>query len=217
MGILGRHSSTNSTPSGYSLLKTIMFKLIVSLLLVTASRAFIFGASGPTTVPARDVDKYLGRWYQMYASASVVTLWEAGAVCVTADYEKATDGSGTVTVLNSERINNGSVGTLKVIHGYAKLSNEPGKLTVHLEGVPLNAAYWVLKLGPVVNDLYEYAIVSDNLRGTLFVLARDPDVFLRDYDAEVKTFLSDDGFTSFYNRPISTYHGKDCAYNGEHH
>ena len=46
--------------------------------------------------------------------------------------------NGKITVLNSERLKGGN-GTLKVIHGYAIPSADPGKLKVHLEGVPVNA------------------------------------------------------------------------------
>ncbi|KAL4234859.1 hypothetical protein ACF0H5_006501 [Mactra antiquata] len=126
---------------------------------------------------------------------------------------------GKVSVLNSERLQSAN-GTLQTIHGYAMTSSEPGKLTVHLETVPVNAAYWVLSLGPATygpDMKYQYSVVSDNVRGTLFVLARDPDLFKQTYAAEVEAFLTITGFTAFYNKPVITYHGKDCAYNTDHH
>ena len=46
--------------------------------------------------------------------------------------------NGRVTVLNSERLGAGN-GSLKVIHGYAEPDGEPGKFSVHLEGVPVGA------------------------------------------------------------------------------
>ena len=46
--------------------------------------------------------------------------------------------NGHITVLNSERLKAGN-GTLQVIHGYAVPSKDPGKLSVHLEKVPVNA------------------------------------------------------------------------------
>ena len=60
-------------------------------------------------------------------------------------------------------------------------------------------------------------MVSDNIRGTLFVLARDPDLYKRDYQDEVNLFLEKAGFNTFYNKPIVTYHGLDCIYNSDHH
>ena len=59
------------------------------------------------------------------------------------------------------------------ITGYAYYKNDDccGYLTVKLDGTP-EAPYWILELGPIVNDYYEYSIVSDNLALSLYVLAR---------------------------------------------
>lgn len=78
---------------------------------------------------------------------------------------------------------------------------------------------WVIKLGPATygsENKYQYAIVSDNVKATLFVLARDPEVFKRDYEAEVLQFLKEKGFTTIVNRPVKTYHESDCIYNDQH-
>ena len=60
------------------------------------------------------------------------------------------------------------------ITGYAYYSDGDccGYLTVQLEDLS-PAPYWVLELGPVVDDSYDYAIVSDNFAFSLFVLARN--------------------------------------------
>lgn len=50
-----------------------------------------------------------------------------------------TTSNGTITVLNSERLHS-ATGPLKVIHGYATPTGEPGKLVVHLETVPIGAS-----------------------------------------------------------------------------
>ncbi|XP_045177077.2 apolipoprotein D-like [Mercenaria mercenaria] len=195
----------------------LCFAAIVLPLSVNCFILDTFLGKAPQTVGALDLNKYLGRWYQMYASQSVVFLWESDAYCVTADYELW--ANGTVSVLNSERLHN-ATGPLKVITGSATSSNEPGKFTVRLQTVPVGASYWVLKLGPATYGdkfQYQYSIVSDNVRGTLFVLARDPDIYHMDYEAEVNTFLKEHGFRTFYNKPINTYHGKDCIYNSNHH
>ena len=79
---------------------------------------------------------------------------------------------------------------------------------------------WVLKLGPPTfgdNNQYQYAVVSDNFEATLFVLARDPDMFNNVYRSEVVNFLDTHGFQHFYNKAVDTYHGKDCIYNQNHH
>ena len=60
------------------------------------------------------------------------------------------------------------------ITGYAYYKNDDccGYLTVKLDGTP-EAPYWILELGPIVNDYYEYSIVSDNIALSLYVLARN--------------------------------------------
>lgn len=78
---------------------------------------------------------------------------------------------------------------------------------------------WVTKLGPETfgpDNKYQYAVVTDNLKATLFVLARDPVLFQQNYQAEVMAFLTQNGFTSIINKPVSTYHGQDCQYNEKH-
>ena len=50
--------------------------------------------------------------------------------------------------------------------------------------------YFITKLGPVINDEYQYAIVTDSLKLSLYVLARNINYFFDNYDDEVINFLS---------------------------
>lgn len=65
-----------------------MFLILVASL-ACVSQAFLLDTLGLSTdvhtVDQLDVDKYLGRWYQMYTSLSVLATFEQGAQCVTAD------------------------------------------------------------------------------------------------------------------------------------
>ncbi len=80
--------------------------------------------------------------------------------------------------------------------------------------------YWVLDLGPqtyegvncIYPPCYQYAVVSDNLEASLFVLARDVDYYNANYDAKLLATLKSQGFTRIYNKPIQTYQKKDCVY-----
>jgi len=165
------------------------------------------------TVPELKVDKYLGRWFQMYTSLAVKATFEREAVCITADYGLNAD-NGTVSVLNQERVKV-PTGNLKTIHGYANTTSEPGKLMVTLETAPIVAPYWIIALGNETygsESLYEYSVVTDSLSASLFVLARDVDEFRMKYEKEVWKFLEDNGFTKFYNSPIKTLQDADCQY-----
>jgi lipocalin len=116
-----------------------------------------------------------------------------------------------VSVLNAQL---NAKNELEQIAGYAYYKNvsEPGKLTVHLDGTPADAPYWVVALGEVrsipdskreeyeltpenyvrrgvKNDQYQYSIVTTPSGISLWVLARNVNLFLREYDAEVRAFL----------------------------
>ncbi len=59
---------------------------------------------------------------------------------------------------------------------------------------------------------YEYAVVTDNLQGFLFVLARNVADFNANFDAALLEKLKDQGFTQAINKPIRTYQNSDCVY-----
>jgi lipocalin len=86
---------------------------------------------------------------------------------------------------------------LQTISGYAYYEHkmEPGKLTVHLEGTPKDAPYWVVKLGEVVDGQYQYSVITTPTELALWVLTRDIDVFEQKYDAEVREYLDVHNFT----------------------
>ena len=153
---------------------------------------------------------YLGRWYQMYADAFVDLTFENSSYCVTADY--GIYPNNTISVLNRERQFNVSGAERRVL-GWADVADpsKPGELTVHLQTAPFPAPYWVYQLGPIVNDLYEYSIVSDPDKLTLFVLARNVSTFREKYDANVTEYLKHQGFSGLLNTPIPTVQD-NCTY-----
>ncbi|PFX27674.1 temperature-induced lipocalin-1-like [Stylophora pistillata] len=178
---------------------------------------FFSCAFGIDTVPSLNVTKYLGRWYQVYADPAVMVFTERNAVCVTADYSLRKDGK--IGVLNRQR-DRTPTGKGKSITGYAYMTDpkEPGKLTLPLDGVHVLGSYWVVKLGPPTfgeEGLYQYSVVTDSMQIMLFVLTRDVETFRNQYDEEVKSFLAENGFTHFYNKPVVTLQDKKCLYGAE--
>ena len=81
-----------------------------------------------------------------------------------------------------------------------------------MDGVDFDAPYWIVELGPIYEDKYDYAIVSDNLKFTLFVLARDVDRFFKQYDSQVLDSIDNMGFNRTYNSPTRTNQSSDCTY-----
>ena len=118
-------------------------------------------------VNSLNLKNYDGRWYQVYKDLSDMTFQGFGT-CAVADYVILSGNN--VSVLNSQIDKDG---TLDQITGYAFYNdgNSGGELTVDLDGTPGNAPYWVIELGPLINNEYQYSIVSDNLKVSLFILA----------------------------------------------
>jgi lipocalin len=157
----------------------------------------------PTTVDELELKKYLGNWYQIYGSPTNI-IFQGYGECITAQYGMIDDED--VSVLNTQ-IN--EKGELEQISGYAyyKNSSEPGKLTVSLDDVPFNAPYWIVRLGDVINNQYQYSIITTPSSISLWVLARDIDFFYDNYNDEVKQFLDTNGY--FYQTII---HDETCSY-----
>ena len=88
---------------------------------------------------------------------------------------------------------------------------QPGQLSLKLDNVPFTGSYWVLALGPIVGGLYQWSVVSDKSGATLFILARDPATFKKQYEKSVLRIVEKLGFTGF-KKPIASYQGKDCIY-----
>jgi lipocalin len=165
--------------------------------------AALFGAFAVAQVTDLNRTQYLGRWYQVYSDLFVDATFENSSYCDTADY--GVYPNDTISVWNRERQYN-VTGPERQIFGWAQAedSSKPGELTVHLQTTGFGAPYWVYQLGPVEKDQYEYSIVSDPLKLTLFVLARNVSKFMKHYNENVTQFLTEQGFTTLINSPILT-------------
>ena len=189
-----------------------LFVLLVVVILSSVNAALNATIAKLPTVPTLNVPQYLGLWYQVYADPAVVASFEKGTQCATAKY--GDNGDGTLSVHNYATYTD--TGTPYVSDGYAYQKDvaDPGKLMVHFsssDAFPFDAPYWVVSLGPVVNNQYDYAIVTDNLSLYLFVLTRDVATYYAKYDADVQKQLTAFGFSGL-TKPVQTYHGSDCVY-----
>lgn len=163
------------------------------------------------TVQNVTTDSYLGRWYQAYSDLAVEATFENSSYCVTADY--GLNPNGTISVLNRER-QYSVTGPVRPITGWAEQnSQDPGQLTVHLQTTEFGAPYWIYELGPATynGSLYEYSVVSDPFKLTLFVLARNLSTFAETWASGVLERLKNAGFTRLLNTPIATVQD-GCTY-----
>lgn len=156
-----------------------------------------------STISEMDVNKYLGNWYQVYGSPTNV-LFQGYGKCITAEYGLLDNGN--VSVINSQ-INKDD--KLEQILGYAYYKNvsEPGKLTVHLDGVPVDSPYWIVRLGEIKDNQYQYTIITTPSGVSLWVLARNIDSFFVNYDAEVLQYLEENNF-----KYVEIEHHENCVY-----
>jgi apolipoprotein D and lipocalin family protein len=119
----------------------------------------------PKTVPALDLESYMGLWYEIQSTRP---FFQANCVCNTAEYTLRDDN--VVNVVNSCRENSPD-GPSKVVEGTATGSRDPGKFYVKFGGFssPITN-YWVVDLAPD----YSFAVVSSFLRSPIWILSRTP-------------------------------------------
>ena len=163
-----------------------MFRIVLlSLLILVASGNIL-----PITINELNINSYLGHWFQVYG-APTNTIFQGYGTCITADYGLL--DNGYVSVLNSQLNKDKEIEKIEG-YGYYKNVSEPGKLTVHLDGVPVDSSYWVVKLGEIVDDEYQYSIITTPSGISLWVLIRDVDRFNELYSVEVKDYLNKNNF-----------------------
>ena len=144
-----------------------------------------------------NITLYTGKWYQVYED-NFDKLFEHRGRCATAEYHLLDDGN--VSVYNEQLDPDDSVDSITGVAYYDE-GDCCGYLTVQLDDM-LPAPYWVLELGPIVDNEYQYSIVSDNLGISLFVLARNVSDFFMEYNNNVTKTLNDFGFVNNLNKPI---------------
>ena len=168
-----------------------MIYIFIILIIITISSSKEYKA-----VDELDLDKYVGRWYEVYGDRFDMTF-QGNGKCVEAFY-KFNDYN--VSVLNTQQDKNNNLDSITGF-AYYKEGDSGGYLTVQLEDLP-EAPYWIIELGPVYDNMYDYSIVSDNAQLSLFVLTRDVSRFKELYNDKVLSSLDDFGFNRFYNKPI---------------
>lgn len=119
-----------------------------------------------TTVKALDLNRYLGKWYEI---ARFPHSFEKGLVGVTATYRLKEDGM--IEVLN-EGFKNTLDGKRSKAVGKAKIPNklEPGKLKVSFFWI-FYADYYVLELDA---ENYQYAMIGSSSDKYFWILSRTP-------------------------------------------
>jgi apolipoprotein D and lipocalin family protein len=166
--------------------------------LVGLGSILVIGAAlqPPAVVPYVDLTRYVGFWYEI---ARYPTSFQADCASSRANYTALPDG--TIGVLNTCLAADGTV--VSTIEGSASVADPTtnAKLTVSFPGVPFPAPYWIIDLDPN----YQYAVVSDPVRLTLFILSRTPTLAPATLDG-ILSRLVDQGYDParlVYDTPVT--------------
>ncbi|XP_066921323.1 uncharacterized protein [Clytia hemisphaerica] len=166
------------------------------------------------TVRKLDLDKYSGRWFEMYNSLIPRLTFQRNSFCTTATYTIVGD---SIRVLNAGR-RGGPRGLSNTADGTATRPNPrkyPGEIIVNFPGgspPSTSPNYLVVKLGPVVNGKYDYAIVTTVNKAYFWILARDVNTFRVKYEQSLLEYASCNGYNTNYNRPLKSVQGVECVY-----
>ena len=183
-----------------------MLHQLLFLILTASTLTHATMESNYAPVETLNIQKYLGRWYQMYQDLPDA-IFEGKSSCIIADYSMINDT--TIGVVNSDISVKGELQQIEGI-AYYEEGNSGGQLTVQLSNYP-SAPYWIIDLGPVEDNEYKYSIVSDDKKLSLFVLARNVTEFQEKYDEIVLEKLDEFGFNNFINKPIPS-NQTNCVY-----
>ncbi|WP_291844914.1 lipocalin family protein [Maricaulis sp.] len=123
------------------------------------------GDQPPATVSRVDVERYLGRWFEI---ARADHGFERGCDGVIAEYSRRPDG--LLRVINS-CWKEGLEGPVNLAEGRARIvdTDSNAKLEVSFFG-PFFGDYWIIDLA----EDYSWAVVSEAQGRYLWILARDP-------------------------------------------
>lgn len=129
-----------------------------------------------TTIPLVDLERYMGKWYEL---AKIPVVWEKGCAYGTAEYTLQNDGS--IRILNTCYSPDGNA--MFAYKGTAFLRSEnlntPGKLSVNFDKMPHEGTYsihWT--------DYDRYSIVGSPT-GNVWILGREQSITKYEMDCLV--------------------------------
>ena len=164
------------------------------------------------TVSTVDVPSYLGKWNQVATSRSTRLLGTGVKFTnVSAEYCLDDEGNSNNILVYNSGLNGRKEFTS--IEGYTYIDirfNCTSKRKLHFDGVPFDGNYWIVKLGPIIDGKYQYAVVSGPVSGffgtrfSLYVLARNRQEYKDKYEKEVKEWCKENNFVFFWNQYIDS-------------
>ncbi len=165
---------------------TRLRQAVMAAALVLGTQVSTAMAADLQTVSFVDVNQYLGKWYEI---ARLPQVFQPGCTAVTAEYSLNDDGS--VKVFNFCRILDPVRGFPISITGKALPVDETNsKLDVTFFNGLAQGKYWVLEL----DANYQWALVGDPDRVSLYVLSRTPTLDEGIYQELLKAAVEKHGY-----------------------
>ena len=165
-------------------------RMVAGLALVLSGLLFVGcpAVNPPDTAAFVDIEQYTGLWYEI---AKFPQFFQRGLVGVTAEYTLEDDGRVRVFNRGLQDTLDGEESSIK---GYATVVDTAtnSKLQVRFDLFPaclFPGDYWIIMVG----DDYEYAVVSDPKRKSLWILSRTPAMDDTLYE-DIVSQLAVDGF-----------------------
>ena len=163
------------------------------------------------TEPKLNINNFIGQWYQAATSRSTKLL---GTGVDYYDVKATYSCIDNCTTNNISVINDGINGNnlYTNISGFSYCLNNSlaSKRKLKFYNLPFIGNYWIVKLGPVINNQYQYVIVSGPLttffgtRFSLYVLCRDIDDYKNNYREYVMDWCKQNGFIYYWNEYVET-------------
>ena len=140
-------------------------RVLPFLAVMAALSACVGVPEGLTPVGGFEVERYLGRWYEI---ARLDHSFERGLIDVTAEYVKRPDGTIAVTNRGFDPVK----GRWREANGVARFTGDPTVASLKVSFVrPFWGGYNVLALD---RDGYRWAMVAGPSRSYLWILCREP-------------------------------------------
>jgi apolipoprotein D and lipocalin family protein len=165
--------------------------LLACLCLVAIGLGFVPKAAGAAeplaTVPRVDLDRYLGRWYEIARYPNFFQRNCKGEV--TATYSRREDGTIAVdnACLREDGGTDQAIGAARIVDAATNAKLEVRFAPAFLSFLPFVwGDYWVIDLAPD----YSYAVVGEPSRKYLWILAREPRLDAATFEAIVARLRS---------------------------
>lgn len=161
-------------------------KMLLTIIALLLAAELLSAAAPVQTVPKVDLQRYLGKWYQIAYFPTKFQPNKGGMV--TAEY--SLDKKGNIRVVNtSYKDDEGRQLREQATAKAWSVDKSNSKLKVKFVWF-VSGDYWIVKLD---DQNYSYSVVSDPSRKYLWILSRSPVMDKRVYK-EITDFLSQNGW-----------------------